>query len=535
MTNEKLKSYIETKRLYGEIKVLKSQNHLLTVENKGLKSKVETSDKKYEELEISIDEKINKAVNLAVAKVTEHFNKKVSKLEKENKKQAEEIKRLKSQINKDSSNSSKPSSTNGFKTVIQNNREKSGKSVGGQKGHKGYKLELPPNLKELIENKKLEHKVIDYKKEGIVYTEEYISKYVIDLEIKTILNEHRFYKNIDGIFDEIPEDLKNEVSYGVNIKSLSTVLSNEGIIANKRLSSFFKSVSNEIIDMSTATVISFNKLLSKKLDETNQLEIIENNLLNGDVLYVDDTVRKTTEIPDEDKREREDRKIFRGCLRNYSNELNTLYTYNAKKDEAGIIADNILPRYHGIVAHDHESKYYIYGDLHSTCHPHLNRELKSVFENLKIDSVTDLISFFNNLNKEKKELIKRNINQKSASDLKNIDKEYDEIVNKAWLQIKPLKNKYYYSDTVTLLMRMEDYKENYLLFINDFRAPYSNNLSERDLRPTKTQEKVSGVLRSFEGGKIYAKNRSFISTIKKRKMNIFESIKSILNGNPVLN
>ena len=38
---------------------------------------------------------------------------------------------------KNSTNSSKPSSTNGYKRVIQNNRVKSGKLKGGQKGKDG--------------------------------------------------------------------------------------------------------------------------------------------------------------------------------------------------------------------------------------------------------------------------------------------------------------------------------------------------------------------------------------------------------------
>ena len=51
-----------------------------------------------------------------------------------------ELKRLKTQNKKDSSNSNKPSGTNGFKKVITNRREKSNKKQGGQKGHIGSSL-----------------------------------------------------------------------------------------------------------------------------------------------------------------------------------------------------------------------------------------------------------------------------------------------------------------------------------------------------------------------------------------------------------
>ena len=52
---------------------------------------------------------------------------------------------LKATINKDSGNSSKPPSTNGFKEV-PNSREKTGNSPGGKKGHKGHRLTKPKNL-----------------------------------------------------------------------------------------------------------------------------------------------------------------------------------------------------------------------------------------------------------------------------------------------------------------------------------------------------------------------------------------------------
>ena len=58
----------------------------------------------------------------------------------------EENERLKNNNKKDSSNSSKPSSTNGSK-IIPNNREKSNKPKGGQKGHKAHTLKSKRNKK----------------------------------------------------------------------------------------------------------------------------------------------------------------------------------------------------------------------------------------------------------------------------------------------------------------------------------------------------------------------------------------------------
>lgn len=60
-------------------------------------------------------------------------DKQIEKLTNENQKMKTEIIRLKNQNQKDSSNSNKPSGTNGFKNVITNRREKSDKKQGGQK------------------------------------------------------------------------------------------------------------------------------------------------------------------------------------------------------------------------------------------------------------------------------------------------------------------------------------------------------------------------------------------------------------------
>ena len=56
----------------------------------------------------------------------------------------ERLKALEDQLNKNSRNSSKPPSTDGF-VKPKSQRQKSGKPVGGQKGHTGYTLKMVDN------------------------------------------------------------------------------------------------------------------------------------------------------------------------------------------------------------------------------------------------------------------------------------------------------------------------------------------------------------------------------------------------------
>ena len=117
---------------------------------------------------------------------------KVDKLEKENKKLRDDNDRLKKIINNNSDNSSMPPSTD-IKKNIANNKCK---NKGGQKGHKGYGLSKK-DIVNKINNKEIEHEIINVgEPKG-----KYVSKYIIDIQVKTIAKEYRFYQDEKGKFN----------------------------------------------------------------------------------------------------------------------------------------------------------------------------------------------------------------------------------------------------------------------------------------------------------------------------------------------
>lgn len=87
------------------------------------------------------------------------------------------------------------------------------------------------------------------------------------------------------------------------------------------------------------------------------------------------------------------------------------------------------------------------------------------------------------------------------------------------------------TDPVRLLNRLSKRQEEVLEFLYQVEVPFDNNLAERDVRMTKTKQKISGCFRTEKGAHCFARIRGFISTCQKQGLNIIESIETILKGN----
>lgn len=104
-------------------------------------------------------------------------------------------------------------------------------------------------------------------------------------------------------------------------------------------------------------------------------------------------------------------------------------------------------------------------------------------------------------------------------------KTYDEILKQANGQYQSDYDKNAYKDEERrLITRLAEYKDNHLLFMYDFKIPFSNNRAEADIRPAKRKLNI-GIFRSEVGAKYYLQIRSFISTFLKNNRNVFQGIK----------
>ena len=83
-----------------------------------------------------------------------------------------------------------------------------------------------------------------------------------------------------------------------------------------------------------------------------------------------------------------------------------------------------------------------------------------------------------------------------------------------------------------LLECLRDREDDVLRFLSDLRIPPTSNQAERDVRPAKTQQKISGRLRSEQATRHRYAIRGYLSTAAKHGTSIFTALRDALTGNP---
>lgn len=83
-----------------------------------------------------------------------------------------------------------------------------------------------------------------------------------------------------------------------------------------------------------------------------------------------------------------------------------------------------------------------------------------------------------------------------------------------------------------LLECLRDREPDVLRFLSDLRVPPTSNQAERDLRPAKTQQKISGRLRSEKAARDRYAVRGYASTAVKHGHDALTAIRDALAGNP---
>lgn len=434
------------------------------------------------------------------------------------------VKELEDQISKNSKNSSKPPSTDAFFKPPKSLRKKSGQKQGGQKGHKGDTLKMAEHPGEIIShkvdccegcNKNLKSQLTDGIERRQIYD-------IPPLHIKITEHQSEVKTCSCGCINKaFPEGIDYRVAYGSKIKSLVVYLQNYQLLPYERTKELISDLFNH--NISKGTLYNTSKSAYNKLEEfENRLKKLLTYCM---VAGFDETgFRVMSKL------------LWLHCC---STSEHAYYAIHRKRGSQALDDINILPKFKGVAVHDFWKSYYHYKCKHSLCNAHLLRDLIFIKERFEQSWAEDLINLLLKMKAAKQRAIDQGKSSLSKTTLNKYQKQYDLIV-KNGLCLNPFKppkkktrGRHKRTPARNLLERLENYASDILRFLFDFRVPFDNNFSERDIRMMKVKQKISGCFRSLKGANIFTRIRSFIVTARKQNINVFDALNNLFMENSI--
>jgi len=435
---------------------------------------------------------------------------------------------LLAKLNMNSSNSSKPPSSDGYrKPSPVSLREKSGKKPGAQKGHKGSGLSLPPEPDKVI-------KCIPSACEGCEGRDTCLSsirdtRSVLDIQIQTVRHD---YQQIERecpkygkvLMGDFPVWVTADRQYGLGVRALALALTTDGAVSIERAHSLIQSLTG--LKVSTGTIAKLLKDFPVIIRES--VDKIREALLKEAVVNCDETGMRV------------EGKLH--WLHNASTSKYTLQTMSNKRGAEGMSKGGFLPVFTGIIVSDCFSPYWKFpASGHGLCNAHLLRELKGLLENDEgqewAEKLLRLLRYMKRARERAIEADKEVLNQSRIDyyERKFLELAQCGVVQNPLPERKPgQRGRVKRSKARALADRLIAHMKEYCLFLTDWRVPFDNNQAERDLRPAKTKQKISGCFRTIIGSEGFGDIRSFLSTAKKQGVAVFEAILHALHGTPLL-
>jgi transposase len=429
------------------------------------------------------------------------------------------IQELEKRLNKDSSNSSKPPSSDGFRKSPKpvSLREQGKRSSGGQKGHRGESLKQVPHPDFVIVHRL--HRCPECQKNlAKEPAQGAIKRQVFDIPVPQVeVTEHRAEKKYCSgchkkVISPFPVSVKAPTQYGHGIRSWVLYYQNQHFIPEDRLQQLFMDMYH--LPLSTGTIATFNAEAYLLLEGFEQ-EVLR-LAKEAPVKHLDETSCRI-----EAKTQ---------WLHTMSTLHCTYYHVSAKRKS---LIDGVL----GVTVHDHWRPYYQLPDVeHALCNQHHLRELKAIHEQDKEEWAGNMAKLLRIMLRCRHRYGNKPI---PFHHLRRLEAIYDHFVDKAltWHESLPplivrkiLRGRPKQRPGHNLLLRLKRHKHEVLRFLHNPIVPFTNNEAERDLRMMKCKQKISGGFRSFKGAQYFARIRGFISTARKQEWNILDAIRNIFTS-----
>ena len=451
------------------------------------------------------------------------------RLREENARLHQRIKELEALLRQNNRNSNWPSSRDKSrkkKKRTRSLRQKSDKKAGGQAGHQGHTLAMsddPDHIRSHRPDKCAQCQTPFEPEQDPVRME---CRQVVDIPpIQVEVTEHRCETwhcahcghETSGTF---PQDVTNPVQYGSRIKQTGVYLKTEQLLPYDRtrqcLADLFQA------QLSPGTLQNAVKKAAKRLEPV--VEGIREKIVENAVAHFDESG------------------FYIGGQRHWlhsaGTERFTFYFPHRSRGRKGTDAADILPRYRGRAIHDNWPTYWLYEACkHGLCNSHHLRELTAVEENDGQPWATRFKTLLLSAKQAVATAKEDELEELSPAKIKQIERIYDRLIALALQANQPpeggwptgKRGRPKKTKPRNLAERLHKRQAEVLAFVYDFRVPFDNNLAERDIRMLKVQQKISGCFRSEEGAKDFCTIRSYISTMRKQSVNVWEALGSVFS------
>ena len=420
---------------------------------------------------------------------------------------------LLNRVTLNSKNSSKPPASDPNR--LKGTRQKSNKPTGGQAGHIGTTLKKVADPDE-IEIIKIDRRTLP---KGQYTDDGFEIRQVFDLDILRVVTEYRAQRLINekgqSFIAPFPDKVKKAVQYGDGIKAHVVYLSQYQLLPYNRIQEYFADQLQ--MPLSEGSIYNFNQQAYEQLADFEKIS--KDKLSAVACLHADETG-----ININGKRH---------WLHSASNDQWIHFFPHAKRGTEAMNEVGILPRYHGILCHDHWKPYYKYDCQHALCNAHHLRELTRVWEQDKQAWGLEMKQLLEKMNNA----VNNAGGVLADEEAETWKDQYRTLLSKAEIECPPpdkpdkiKRGRIPRSKARNLLERLLNFEEDVLRFLTNEQVPFTNNAAENAIRMTKVHQKISGCFRSMDGAKIFCRVRGYLATCRKQGMSATEAMNLVFEG-----
>ncbi|WP_344014165.1 IS66 family transposase, partial [Nocardiopsis exhalans] len=429
----------------------------------------------------------------------------------------ERIAELQARLDSDSTNSSKPSSTDPFvKPKPKSQRRRTGRKPGGQPGHPGQTRAQTPDPDHVLEHHPhtcggCGGDLAGSEQTGLV------RRQVVDLPpIKPTVTEHQMIEHTCACGERTrasaPEGINAPVQFGANVRAMICYLYLGQFLSAKRTAQALSDLVG--CPVSAGTVVDTARRAATALEAFTRAATEE--IASAQVAHFDETSLR----------------VGGGLVWVHSASTGkwSLLSAHPKRGTVGMDAAGVLPAFAGLAVHDAWAPYDTYKGVaaHVLCNAHLLRELQAV-QDAAGEGVWCWAGQAADALRQMKRLVDAHL--ATVSSLEGIDTVRLDGLGHQWRSAVAIglaqtsgRESKLVAKFHALARRMRDREADYLRFTVDERAPFDNNAAEREVRMVKVRQKVSGCLRSLAGAEWFCAVRSYIATAAKHGIGMFDAL-----------